>query len=197
MKEKYTYRKSSILKPVLVGSAVGSGIALLLAPKSGKGLRKDLERFTARTGKQAAEVIHEGRDFYEEGRKAVTKAVEEGRDLYEEGRKSVMKAVETGREKFDEGRERLSELVYKKKKRSLMIPIMVSGILGAGIAFLLAPKTGKAVRKDVKRIAVDTRDKVASLIDKGKVLATEGIPEAMEAVSKAFREEKKKIWHAA
>ena len=179
MKEEYTHRKRSILKPVLAGSAVGAGIALLLAPKSGKGLRKDLERFTARTGKQAAEVIHEGRD------------------LYEEGRKSVMKAVETGREKFDEGRERLSELVYKKKKRSLMVPIMVSGILGAGIAFLLAPKTGKAVRKDVKRIAVDTRDKVASLIDKGKDLATEGIPEAMEAVSKAFRDEKKKIWHAA
>jgi len=190
MKEEYTHRKRSILKPVLAGSAVGAGIALLLAPKSGKGLRKDLERFTARTGKQAAEVIHEGRDLFEEGRKAVTKAVEEGR-------KSVMKAVETGREKFDEGRERLSELVYKKKKRSLMVPIMVSGILGAGIAFLLAPKTGKAVRKDVKRIAVDTRDKVASLIDKGKDLATEGIPEAMEAVSKAFREEKKKIWHAA
>jgi gas vesicle protein len=197
MKEEYTHRKRSILKPVLAGSAVGAGIALLLAPKSGKGLRKDLERFTARTGKQAAEVIHEGRDLYEEGRKAVTKAVEEGRDLYKEGRKSVMKAVETGREKYDEGRERLSELVYKKKKRSLMVPIMVSGILGAGIAFLLAPKTGKAVRKDVKRIAVDTRDKVATLIDKGKVLATEAIPEAMEAVSKAFREEKKKIWHAA
>jgi gas vesicle protein len=197
MKEEYTHRKRSILKPVLAGSAVGAGIALLLAPKSGKGLRKDLERFTARTGKQAAEVIHEGRDLYEEGRKAVTKAVEEGRDLYEEGRKSVMKAVETGREKFDEGRERLSELVYKKKKRSLVVPIMVSGILGAGIALLLAPKTGKAVRKDVKRIAIDTRDKVATLIDKGKDLATEGIPEAMDAVSKAFREEKKKIWHAA
>ena len=197
MKEEYTHRKRSILKPVLAGSAVGAGIALLLAPKSGKGLRKDLERFTARTGKQAAEVIHEGRDLYEEGRKAVTKAVEEGRDLYEEGRKSVMKAVETGREKFDEGRERLSELVYKKKKRSLMVPIMVSGILGAGIAFLLAPKTGKAVREDVKRIAVDTRDKVASLIEKGKVLATEGVPEAMEAVSKALHEGKEKIWHAA
>jgi gas vesicle protein len=179
MKEEYTHRKSSILKPVLVASAVGAGIAFLLAPKSGKELRKDLERFSAKTGKQVAEAIDEGRDLYEEGRKAVTKAVEEGR------------------EKYDKGREQLSELVYKKKERSLMVPIMVSGILGAGIAFLLAPKTGKAVREDVKRIAVDTRDKVASLIDKGKVLATEGIPEAMEAVSKAFREEKKKIWHAA
>ena len=179
MKEEYTHRKGSILKPVLVGSAVGAGIAFLLAPKSGKALRKDLERFSVKTGKQVAEVI------------------DEGRDLYEEGRKFVTKAVETGREKYDEGRERLSELVYKKKERSLMVPIMVSGILGAGIAFLLAPKTGKAVREDVKRIAVDTRDKAASLIDKGKVLATEGIPEAMEAVRKAFREEKKKIWHAA
>ena len=168
MKEEYTHRKSTILKPVLVGSAVGAGIALLLAPKSGKELRKDLERFTAKTGKQVAEVIDEGRDLYEEGR-----------------------------EKYDEGRERLSELVYKKKQRSLMVPIMVGGILGAGIAFLLAPKTGKAVREDLKRIAVDTRDKIDSLMEKGKTLATEGIPGAMDAVSKAFSEEKKKIWHAA
>jgi gas vesicle protein len=179
MKEEYTHRKRSILKPVLVGSAVGAGIAFLIAPKSGKELRKDLERFAAKTEKQAAEVIDEGRGLYEEGRKVVTKAVEEGR------------------EKYDKGRERLSEFVYKKKERSLMVPIMVSGILGAGIALLLAPKTGKAVREDLKRIAVDTRHKVDSLMEKGKVLATEGIPRAMDAVSKAYHEEKKKIWHAA
>ena len=179
MKEEYTHRKSSILKPVLVGSAMGAGIALLLAPKAGKELRKDLERFSVRTRKQVAEAIDEGRGLYVEGRKAVEKAVEEGRETY------------------DKGRERLSELVYKKKERSLMVPIVVSGILGAGIAFLLAPKTGKAMREDVKRIAVDTRDKVASLIEKGKVLATEGVPEAMEAVSKALHEGKEKIWHAA
>jgi len=179
MKEEYTHRKSSILKPVLVGSAVGAGIAFLIAPKSGKEFRKDLERFTAKTGKQVAE------------------AIDEGRDLYVEGRKAVEKAVETGRKTYDEGRERLSEFVYKKKERSFMVPIMVSGILGAGIAFLLAPKTGKAVREDLKRIAVDTRDKVDSLMEKGKALATEGIPRAMDAVSKAYNEEKKKIWHAA
>jgi gas vesicle protein len=179
MKEKYTHRKSSKLTPVLVGSAVGAGIAHLLAPRSGKELRKSLERFTAKTGKQVAGAINEGRD------------------LYAEGRKAVEKAVETGRKTYDEGRERLSEFVYKKKERSLMVPIMVSGILGAGIAFLLAPKTGKAVREDLKRIAVDTRDKVDSLMEKGKTLATEGIPGALDAVSKAYSEEKKKVWHAA
>ena len=174
MKEEYTHRKRST--PVLVGSAVGAGIAFLIAPRSGKELRRGLERFAAKTGKQVAE------------------AIDEGRDLYVEGRKAVEKAVETGRKTYDEGRERLSELVYKKKQRSLVVPIMVSGILGAGIAFLLAPKTGKAVREDLKRIAVGTRDKV---VEKGKVLATEGIPRAMDAVSKAYNEEKKKIWHAA
>jgi len=177
MKEEYTHRKSSM--PVLVGSAIGAGIAFLIAPKSGKELRKGLERFAAKTGKQVAE------------------AIDEGRDLYVEGRKTVEKAVETGMKTYDEGRGRLSELVYKKKKRSLMVPIMVGGILGAGIAFLLAPKTGKAVREDLKRIAVDTRDKIDSLMEKGKTLATEGIPRAMDAVSKAYSEEKKKIWHAA
>ena len=170
MKWETTKRKRSILMPVLVSSAVGAGIALLLAPKSGKVLRKDLKRFAANTEKQVAEVI------------------DEGRDLYGEGRKVVARAVEAGRKTYDEGTERLAELVHKKEK-SLVVPIVASGIVGAGIALLLAPKTGKAIRGDLRRIAVTTRDTVASLIDKGKVLYTEG--------RKAFSAEEKKILHAA
>jgi gas vesicle protein len=74
MKEEYTNRKRSILRPVLMGSAV-AGIALLLAPKTGKEIRKDLKRFAASTRDQIAEVIEEGRDLYEEGRDVVARAV--------------------------------------------------------------------------------------------------------------------------
>jgi gas vesicle protein len=87
-----------------------------------------------------------------------------------------------------------------KKERSLMVPILVSGIIGAGIALLVAPKSGKEVRGDLKRIAADTRDKFVSVMDKGKALYREGsnaIPEAMEAGKKAYIHAKEKLLHAA
>ena len=181
MKEESTHRKSSLLTPVLIGSAAGAGIALLLAPKSGKEIRKDLKRFAAKTRDQVAEVI------------------DEGRGLYEEGREVVARAVKAGKETYDEGTERLGKLMHKKE-RSLMLPILASGVIGAGIALLLAPKTGKEVRRDLKRIATKTRDKVAFAIDKGKVLYLEGrkaIPEAVKAGRKVYIHEKEKLRHAA
>ena len=181
MKAESTNKKSSLMMPVLIGSAVGAGIALLLAPKSGKEIRKDLKRFAANTRDQVAEVI------------------DEGRDLYEEGREVVARAVKAGRETYDKGTERIEKLMHRKE-RSLVVPIMVSGVIGVGIALLLAPKSGKEVRKDLKRIAAKTRDKVVTAIDKGKVLYMEGrkaIPEAVKAGKKAYLHEEKKLRHAA
>jgi len=181
MKEESTHRKSSFLMPVLMGSAVGAGIALLLAPKSGKEIRKDLKRFAANTRDQVAEVI------------------DEGRDLYEEGREVVVKAVKAGRKTYEDETERIGNIL-QGKKRSLMAPILVSGIVGAGLALIFAPKTGKEIRKDLKKIASNTRDKVVSAIDKGKVFYMEGrkaIPQAVKAGKKVYVHEKEKLRHAA
>ncbi len=145
MKEESTNRKSSILMPALVGSAVGAGIALLVAPKSGKELRKDLKRFAEDTRDQVAEVI------------------DEGRNLYEEGRDVVAKTVKAGREMYDEGTEKIGKLMHKKE-RSLVVPLLTSGIIGSGIVLLLTPKSGKEVRGNLKRIAATTRDTVVSAI---------------------------------
>ena len=124
MKEETTNRKRSILKPVLMGSAVGAGIALLIAPKSGKGIRKDLKRFAADTRDQIADVI------------------DEGRDLYEEGTDFVAGAIKTGKKTYDEGTKGIQRLIYKKE-RSLMAPILASGVIGAGIALLRGAEIGK------------------------------------------------------
>ena len=81
-----------------------------------------------------------------------------------------------------------------------MTPVLVSGVIGAGIALLLAPKSGKELRGDIKRIAANTQDKIGSAIDKGKALYTEGrkgILDAVEAGKKAYVHEKEKFRHAA
>src|SRR6202162_4110829 len=116
MKKESRNRKRSILMPVLVSSAVGAGIAILLAPKSGEEIRKDLKRFATSTRDEVAEVI------------------DEGRDLYEESREVVDRAVKAGKEAYDEGAEMLEKLMHKKE-RSLMVPILASGIIAAGAAF--------------------------------------------------------------
>src|SRR5512143_1342756 len=50
---------------------------------------------------------------------------------------------------------------------NIMVPFLVGGVVGAGLALLFAPKPGKEVRDDMKRFATTTRDRVVLAIDKG------------------------------
>jgi gas vesicle protein len=79
-------KEVSFLVPFLIGGLVGAGIALLLAPKSGKELRKDIADITARTREKVAETVDRGRDLYKEGTSAVKSAVEAGKVAYVEER---------------------------------------------------------------------------------------------------------------
>ena len=176
MKEELTNtnRKGSILIPVLAGSALGAGVALLLAPKAGSEIRKDLKRLGSR----------------------FSQAFDIGKDLYGESRMFVSKAVEAGKKAYVEEKP----LEPLSNERSLLVPILASSIIGAGIALLLAPKSGSETREDLKRFASSTRDNVASAIDKGKNLYEVGkgaIAEAVEAGKKAYVEGKGDIEHAA
>ena len=176
MKEELSTRKGSILTPVLVGGAVGAGIALLVAPKSGTEIRKDLKR-VANQFSQAIE------------------------DVYGESRIFVSKAVEAGKKAYVKDKP-LEPLI--NEKRSLTVPILASGIIGAGIgagiALLLAPKSGTEIRKDLKRVASNTGERVASAIDKGKDLYRAGkgaLTATVEVGKKVYVEGKEKGKHAA
>ncbi len=174
MKEETTNRKSSILMPVLIGSTIVAGIAVLLSPKKGKEITKDLKRFVTNTRDRIAEVIEGGREV-------------------------VTEAVKAGKETYNEGTERLEKLMHKKE-RSLMAPVLASGIVGLGTALLMSPKAETKAGGDVKRIAVNARDKFVSAIDKGKAFHTEGRkakPKAMEAGQKEYIRKNVKHRHAA
>ncbi len=86
MTETAERREGSFLVPFLIGSLVGAGIALLLAPKSGKELRKDIVDMTASTREKIGATIDKGRDLYAEGVSAVKNAVEAGKVAYVEER---------------------------------------------------------------------------------------------------------------
>jgi gas vesicle protein len=175
MKEELTNRKGSILIPVLAGGALGAGLGLLLAPKSGSETRKDLKRL----GNRFSQAIDIGKDLYGESRVFVNKAVEAGKKAYVE---------ETPLEPLS------------NEGHSLLVPILASGIIGAGIALLLAPKSGSETREDLKQFASSTRERAVYTIDKGKDLYEAGkgaIAGAVEAGKKVYVEGKEKLGHAA
>jgi gas vesicle protein len=175
MKEERTNRVGSILTTALVGGALGAGLGLLLAPKAGSETRKDLRRAADR----------------------VTHAVDIGKDLYGESKEFVGKAIEAGKKAYVEEKP-LKSITHDK--RPIMVSILASGIIGAGIGLLLAPKAGSETRADLKKLATNARVTVASAIDKSKDLLVEGkstITGAVEAGKKVYTEVKEKITHAA
>jgi len=68
----------------------------------------------------------------------------------------------------------MKEELNVRDYRSILVPFLVGGFVGAGIALLMAPKSGKDLRKDIKNMATDTRDKIVSTVEKGKELYVEG-----------------------
>jgi gas vesicle protein len=178
MKEELTNKKVSILTPFLAGGVLGAGAALMLAPQSGSETRKDLNRIAGR----------------------FSQAVDIGKDLYGESRVFVGKAVEAGKKAYVE--EKPLEPIIDER-RSRLAPVLASGIIGAGIgagiALLLAPKSGRDTRKDLTRLASTTRASVVSAIDKGKGLYVAGksaITGAMEADEIPYVEGKQDVMHA-
>jgi len=88
-----TQKESSILVPFLVGGLVGAGIALLLAPKSGKELRQDIKDIASKTRDTVAETVEKGKDLYEESTTAVKGAIEAGKMAYIQERDKHRQAV--------------------------------------------------------------------------------------------------------
>jgi gas vesicle protein len=81
-----------------------------------------------------------------------------------------------------EGGKIMNEKLDVKNERSVLVPFLVGGLVGAGIAFLLAPKSGRELRKDITDIASDTKEKIAVTIDKGKELYGEGTAAVKNAI---------------
>jgi gas vesicle protein len=87
------------------------------------------------------------------------------------------------------------ELNTKSSERSILVTFLVGGLVGAGIALLLAPKSGKEIRNDIKEVASKAKDRVITTIEEGKSLLEEGriaIAGAVDAGKKAFIEERDK-----
>ncbi len=88
----------------------------------------------------------------------------------------------------------------EKKEGSVMVPFLVGGLVGAGIALLLAQKSGKELRQDIRDVASNTRERITSAVEQGREFyagSTAAVKSAIEAGKLAYVEEKEKHRQAA
>jgi len=96
------YSSGSLFLSFLLGGVVGAGLALLLAPQSG---RETIEKIK----EMADEMKDKTTGYIDDAKKKATSFVDEGKGFYE-GKKSLVKsAVEAGKEAYEKEKERLSK----------------------------------------------------------------------------------------
>ena len=90
---------------------------------------------------------------------------------------------------------------------SIFLSFLFGGIVGAGLAFLFAPKSGSETRQRIRELAEDVRDKakdyaedvkekITTSMDKGKEFFEEkksAMTSAIEAGKEAYEKEKERL----
>ena len=98
--EEGRYSAGSLILGFFIGGLVGAGVALLLAPQSGKEIRQKIKELADEAKEKAAK-------YAEEVKGKVTSTVEKGKELVEEKKSLVTAAVEAGKEAYQKEKEKL------------------------------------------------------------------------------------------
>ena len=78
---------------------------------------------------------------------------------------------------------------------SLVASFLLGGIVGAGIAILLAPQSGRETREKIKELAETVKEKIAASIESAKDILEEKksvLSAAVSAGKEAYNKEVKK-----
>ncbi|HET6419661.1 MAG TPA: YtxH domain-containing protein [Geobacteraceae bacterium] len=91
----------TILLSFLAGAAVGSGLALLFAPKSGREMREQIKDLTD-------DAVGKIRDYAKDAQDKIKSTYEDGKELVKEKKTIISSAIEAGKEAMEREREKLS-----------------------------------------------------------------------------------------
>lgn len=111
--------ESAGIAPFLVGLAVGAGVALLFAPRSGRATRRDIKRRAMRVRQAAEDTVTGVADTVVEGFSAARQRVEDqidsARQAIDLKKRQVSRAMEAGRAAAEEARVELEQRIAESK----------------------------------------------------------------------------------
>jgi gas vesicle protein len=67
---------------------------------------------------------------------------------------------------MDTNEEKTMFCSHDDRNRSLLVALVVGGLVGAGVALLLAPQSGKRTRQQIADLAEDLKDYATDLTEK-------------------------------
>jgi len=97
------------------GGVVGAGLALVLAPHSGRETRREIVRFGKKLESKSDKAIHEFADNITNfadtvGEKAVD-ILHNGQNLTREGKKNILTAIEMGQKTLEHQKRRVARMI--------------------------------------------------------------------------------------
>ena len=112
-------KKPAGIGPFVAGLAIGAGLALLFAPKSGEDTRRELERRARKVGDQAQDLVSELTgsvgDTFQHAKDRIGSRIDAARDAVDLKRRQVTNAVEAGREAAQQARVELEQRIAETK----------------------------------------------------------------------------------
>ncbi|MFO7665044.1 MAG: YtxH domain-containing protein [Desulfobacterales bacterium] len=80
--EEKDYNTGSLVASFLLGGIVGAGIAILLAPQSGRETREKIKEYAEHVKEKAVESADKVKSLVEEKKSVLSAAVEAGKEAY-------------------------------------------------------------------------------------------------------------------
>jgi gas vesicle protein len=93
---------AAVVVSFLAGAAIGSGLALLFAPKTGREVREQIKDLTE-------DAVDRIKDYARDAQEKIKSAYESGREVGIEKKSIISSAIEAGKEAIEKEKERLSE----------------------------------------------------------------------------------------
>lgn len=113
MSDEREYSAGSVLVSFLLGGLVGAGLALILAPQSGRETREKIKNLSGDLKEKGEALAREMKEktvrSYEEGKESLTHAIEHGKETVQETKGIIAAAYEAGKEAMDKERKKLAE----------------------------------------------------------------------------------------
>lgn len=102
MSDEQGVSAGTVLVSFVAGAAIGAGLALLYAPKSGREMRENIADLTE-------DAVDKIKEYAKEAQEKIKTVVEDGKETIVEKKSILASAIEAGREAMQKEKERFTQ----------------------------------------------------------------------------------------